>query len=245
MGSLFKWEMKQTFSSKAFWILGASIISLPVALLVLTLIFSEGMTGYNAFLEGLNNYNAFVIFLIGVFAGIHVTGAFESRKIQSSVMAGNSRFNILMAKFLSYITAVGIYSVVAIVISSVISFTMQGINGFDDSFARAIIVRSLVYIFVEIAYSATCFLSSMLVRHLGGAIGLNMGLMLMSNIAVQLLFNFDWMIKYLNYIPAAQTMVLLGDISNENIARALVSSVVACALVVALSYLKFRREELK
>ena len=85
----------------------------------------------------------------------------------------------------------------------------------------------------------------MLVRHLGGAIGLNMGLMLMSNIAVQLLFNFDWMIKYLNYIPAAQTMVLLGDISNENIARALVSSVVACALVVALSYLKFRREELK
>ena len=174
MGSLFKWEMKQTFSSKAFWILGASIISLPVALLVLTLIFSEGMTGYNAFLEGLNNYNAFVIFIIGVFAGIHVTGAFEGRKIQSAVMAGNSRFNILMAKFLSYITAVCIYSVVAIVISSVISFTMMGINGFDDSFARAIIVRSLVYIFVEIAYSATCFLSSMLVRHLGGAIGLNM-----------------------------------------------------------------------
>ena len=122
---------------------------------------------------------------------------------------------------------------------------MQGINGFDDGFARAVIVRSLVFIAVEIAYSATCFFASMFVRHLGGAIGLNLGLMLISDIAVQILFSFDWMIKYLNYIPAAQTMLVMGDISNENIARALVSSVVACALVVALSYLKFRREELK
>ena len=122
---------------------------------------------------------------------------------------------------------------------------MQGINGFDDGFARAVIVRSLVFIAVEIAYSTTCFFASMLVRHLGGAIGLNLGLLLISDIAVQILFSFDWMIKYLNYIPAAQTMLVMGDISNENIARALVSSVVACALVVALSYLKFRREELK
>ena len=245
MGSLFKWEMKQTFSSKSFWILGAALVALPSLLLLLTLFFADEYSGYNAFLEGLNNYNAFVIFLIGVFAGIHVTGAFEGRKIQSAVMAGNSRFNILMAKFLSFITSVGIYSAVAITISSVIAFSMQGINGFDDSFARAVIVRSLVFIAVEIAYSTTCFFASMLVRHLGGAIGLNLGLMLISNIAVQILFSFDWMIKYLNYIPAAQTMLVMGDISNENIARALVSSVVACALVVALSYLKFRREELK
>ena len=245
MGSLFKWEMKQTLSSKSFWILGAALVTLPAALLFLTLIFSEGMTGYNAFLEGLNNYNAFVIFLLGVFAGIHVTGAFEGRKIQSAVMAGNSRFNILMSKFLSYITAVGIYSVVSIVITSVISFAMQGITGFDESFVRAVIVRSVVFTVVEIAYAATCFLSSMLVKHLGGAIGLNLGLMLMSNLAVQMLFGFEWMIPYLRFLPVGQTMFILGDISNENIAIALVSSVAACVFVVAMSYLKFRREELK
>lgn len=174
MGSLFKWEMKQTFSSKSFWILGAALVALPSLLLLLTLFFADEYSGYNAFLEGLNNYNAFVIFLIGVFAGIHVTGAFEGRKIQSAVMAGNSRFNILMAKFLSFITSVGIYSAVAITISSVIAFSMQGINGFDDGFARAVIVRSLVFIAVEIAYSATCFFASMLVRHLGGAIQIKM-----------------------------------------------------------------------
>ena len=100
MGNLLKWEMKQTFSSKSFWIIGGAIITLPALMLFATLALSSGMTGYNAFLEGLSNYNAFVIFLIGVFAGIHVTGAFEGRKIQSAVMAGNSRFEALQERSL-------------------------------------------------------------------------------------------------------------------------------------------------
>ena len=245
MGNLFKWEMKQTLTSKSFWILGAALVALPAGLLLLTLIFADEFTGYNAFLEGLNNYNAFVIMLIGVFAGIHVTGAFEGRKIQSAVMAGNSRFNILMAKFLSFSTAVAIYSTVAITVSSLIAFTMQGINGFDGTFAKEVIVRSLVYIFVEMAYSATCFLASMFVRHLGAAIGLNLGLMLMSNIGAQLLFNFDWAMNLLRFTPVGQSMLILGDLSNSNIAMALAGSVIAIALVISLSYVKFRREELK
>ena len=245
MGSLFKWEMKHTFTSKSFWLLGTAIIALPVLFLVLTLCFTEGMTGYNAFLEGISNYNAFVIFLIGVFAGIHVTGAFEGRKIQAAVMAGNSRFNILMAKFLSYSTAVAIYSVIAITVSTFIAFGMQGVTGVEGSFAREVIARSLVYVLIEIAYSATCFLASMFVRHLGGAIGLNLGLMLMSNVIAQILFNFEWAPSVLRFTPVGQTMMLMGDAGNSNIATALIASVAAFAAVIALSYVKFRREELK
>ncbi len=245
MGCLFKWEMKQTFSSKSFWILGAALVTLPAGLLLINLVFSHDFTGYSAFLEGLNNFNAFIIFLIGVFAGIHVTGSFDGRKIQSAVMAGNSRFNILVAKFLSFMTAVGIYSLIGIAVSTAIAFTAVGINGLDESFVRAVIVRSLVYVVVEIAYSATCFLASMFIRHLGGAIGLNLGLMLTSNLAAQILLNFDWAPDFLRFTPVGQTMLVLYDVSNKNIALALVSSVAACALVVALSYVKFRKEELK
>lgn len=245
MGSLYKWEMKQTLTSKYFWILGAAIVTLPTVLLFLTLIFSEGMTGYNAYLEGLSNYNAFVIFLIGVFAGIHVTGSFESRKIQSAVMAGNSRFNILMAKFLSFMTSVAIYSVAAIVLSASTAFTMQGVTGLDESFARAVIARAAVYVVVEMAYSALSFLASMFVRHQGGAIGLNFGLMLMANIVAQVLLNFDWAVDLLKFTSVGQTMIVLGDISNSNIFMALAASVMTFAAVIALSYVKFRREELK
>ena len=245
MGSLLKWEMKQTFSSKSFWIIGGALITLPALLLFATLALSSGMTGYNAFLEGLSNYNAFVIFLIGVFAGIHVTGAFEGRKIQSAVMAGNSRFAILMAKFISYSTAVALFSVASIAISTALAFGMQGVNGIDGSFTREIIARALVYTVVEIAYSATCFFASMLVRHLGGAIGLNLGLMLMSNVIAQILLNFAWAERFVKLTPVGQSMFVLMDMSNGNIALALVTSVVAIAAVLALSYVKFRREELK
>lgn len=245
MNSLLKWEMKQTFSSKSFWIIGGALITLPALLLFATLAISSGMTGYNAFLEGLSNYNAFVIFLIGVFAGIHVTGAFEGRKIQSAVMAGNSRFAILMAKFISYSTAVALFSVASIAISTALAFGMQGVNGIDGSFTREIIARALVYTVVEIAYSATCFFASMLVRHLGGAIGLNLGLMLMSNVIAQILLNFAWAERFVKLTPVGQSMFVLMDMSNGNIALALVTSVVAVAAVLALSYVKFRREELK
>ena len=245
MNSLLKWEMKQTFSSKSFWIIGGALITLPALLLFATLALSSGMTGYNAFLEGLSNYNAFVIFLIGVFAGIHVTGAFEGRKIQSAVMAGNSRFAILMAKFISYSTAVALFSVASIAISTALAFGMQGVNGIDGSFTREIIARALVYTVVEIAYSATCFFTSMLVRHLGGAIGLNLGLMLMSNVIAQILLNFAWAERFVKLTPVGQSMFVLMDMSNSNITTALVTSVVAVAAVLALSYVKFRREELK
>ena len=245
MGTLLKWEKKQTFSSKSFWIIGGAIITLPALMLFATLALSSGMTGYNAFLEGLSNYNAFVIFLIGVFAGIHVTGAFEGRKIQSAVMAGNSRFAILMAKFISYSTAVALFSVASIALSTALAFGMQGVNGIDGSFTREIIARALVYTVVEIAYSATCFFASMLVRHLGGAIGLNLGLMLMSNVIAQILLNFAWAERFVKLTPVGQSMFVLMDMSNGNIAVALVTSVVAIAAVLALSYVKFRREELK
>jgi ABC-type transport system involved in multi-copper enzyme maturation permease subunit len=185
------------------------------------------------------------MFLIGVFAGIHVTGAFEGRKIQSAVMAGNSRFSILMAKFMSFSIVVALYSIAAILVSTAIAFGAYGITGLDGSFGRVIIVRTLVFIFVEIAYSATTFLASMLVRHQGGAIGLNLGLMLMTNLAAQIFLNFEWSEKFVRLTPAGQAMLIVGDLSNKNIVMALTASVIAIAAVIALSFLKFRREELK
>ena len=245
MGNLLKWEMRQTFTSKSFWILGASLIALPALLIIAMITFGSEFTGYDVFLEGLNSYNAFVIFLIGVFAGIHVTGAFEGRKIQSAVMAGNSRFNILLAKFISFSTAVALFSVSSIAVSSVIGFAAAGVTGLDGNFARVIIARALVYTVVEIAYSATCFLASMFIKHQGGAIGLNTVLMLMTNLAAQILLNFDWAEKFVRLTPVGQTMFVIADFSNSNIVMALATSVVAIAAIIALSYAKFRRQELK
>ena len=244
MDSLFKWELKQTFSSKSFWITGAALISIPVMMLMMTL--KDGdFTGYEAYLEGLNNYTSFLMLIIGVFAGIHITGAFEGRKIQAAVMAGNGRIKILLAKFLSYSLTVGIFSTISLAVSTAVAFTMKGTVGIEGTFARSVIARTIVFIVVEVAYASACFLSSMYVRHLGGAIGFNLLLMMALNIAAQTLVEHKWAEKYLRMIPAGQAFFVIADFSNKIILMALTSAVISFAAVLALSYVRFRKEELK
>lgn len=244
MGSLFKWELKQTFSSKAFWITGAALVAIPALMLAITLK-GEGFTGYEAYLEGLNNYTSFMMFIIGVFAGIHITGAFEGRKIQAAVMAGNSRIKILLAKFLSYSAATALFSIVSIAVSTAVAFAMKGTGGIEGTFARSIIGRAAILAVVEVAYASVCFLSSMYIRHLGGAIGLNLLLMMALNIAAQTLIEHSWAEKYLRLVPAGQAIFVIADISNKNVLMALSSTVIAFVAVLALSYVKFGKEELK
>ena len=41
MGNLLKWEMRQTFTSKSFWILGASLVALPALLIIAMITFGS------------------------------------------------------------------------------------------------------------------------------------------------------------------------------------------------------------
>lgn len=244
MGSLFKWELKQIFSSKSFWITGAALIAIPALMLMMTLKNGD-FTGYEAYLEGLNNYTSFMMLIVGVFAGINVTGAFEGRKIQAAVMAGNSRIKILMAKFFSFSAAIALFSAISIAVSSATAFAMRGTGGIEGTFARSVIGRALVFVIVEMAYASASFLSSMYIRHLGGAIGFNLMLMMALNIAAQTLVEHKWAEKYLRLVPAGQAIFLIADLSKKNVLMALSSAVIAFTAVVVLSYVKFGKEELK
>ena len=244
MGSLIKWETRQTLTSKSFWIIGIALLIIPALLLIATLRGSD-VTGYDAYLEGLSNYNSFLMFLTGVFAGIHVTGAFETRKIQAAVMAGNSRIKILIAKFISYSASIAVFSFISIIASSVIAFVMQGTGGIDGSFAKMIVARACVYVLIETAYASICFLTAMFIRNQGGAIGFNLMLMVILNIVVQMLMAYPWAEKILRFIPAGQTIFLLGDFSGKNILMAISSAVIAFLAVPLLSNVKFSKEELK
>ena len=244
MGSLFKWELKQTFSSKAFWITGASLVFIPALMLMMTLKNGD-FTGYEAYLEGLNNYTSFMMLIIGVFAGISVTGAFEGRKIQAAVMAGNSRIKILLAKFFSFSVTVALFSIISLALSTAVAFAMKGTGGIEGTFERSVIARTAVFAVIEIGYASACFLSSMYIRHPGGAIGFNLMLMMSLNIASQTLIEHKWAEKYLRLIPAGQAIFIIADFSNKNILMALTSALVAFVTVLAFSYVKFGKEELK
>ena len=139
MGGLLKWELKQTFSSKAFWITGAALVAIPALMLMMTL--KDGdFTGYEAYLEGLNNYSSFMMLMIGVFAGIHVTGAFEGRKIQAAAFV--AYFLIPIGQKRLRPVVVCMYTYVQPVIAMVIAMAM----GLDHLTVLKVVATLLVFI---------------------------------------------------------------------------------------------------
>ncbi len=244
MKNLLKWELKRTFQSKAFWGIEITLTLINTIFLIITSV-DGGKSGFELFIQGCNDFNSFILFFIGIFAGIHVTGDFEERKIQAAVMAGNSRFNILSTKFLSYSLSVGIFGISAMSASLAVGILTKGNQVFVDDFFREVILRIVTYTFVEVAFVSICFFLSMLVTNLGAAIAVNLVFMLVLNIVGQMFISKEWALDFMKYTPLGQTFLLLADTSTNNLVISVVASVLGLGVTMALSYVKFRKEELK
>ncbi len=244
MKNLLKWEAKQTFSSKAFRGMG---IALTAATLLMTLmpLSEDSNTGFDVFIHGCNNFNSFLIFFIGIFSAIHVTGAFEQRKIQASVMAGNSRFSILSAKLGSFCLSVALYSLTALTASAVLAFSVKGMDSFEGSFFREVIIRIVFYALVEASFASICFFLSMLVKNIGASVTVNLIALLALNSAVQPLIGKEWAENLLRFTPVGQTFMFLADAGSKNLVFAVITSVLWLFATLLVSYAKFRKEELK
>ena len=83
---LIKWEIKQTLKSKSFWSIGIAILILCNVFHIVDYI-KGGVTGYDMFMGNCNDFVSTSMLLIGIFAGLHITGALEDRKIQAAIMA--------------------------------------------------------------------------------------------------------------------------------------------------------------
>ncbi len=244
MKNLFRWEMKQTFSSKVFWWMGFALTAATV-LMTLIPLSEDGYTGFDVFIQGCNNFNSFLLFFIGVYSGVHITGAFEERRIQAAVMAGNSRFSILLTKLISYSLSVALFSIVALTASAVLAFSVKGINGFDGSFCREVIVRIFAYTLVEVSFTSACFFVSMLIKNLGASIAVNLVAMLGLNSLGQMLISKHWAEGFMKFTPVGQTFILLYDADTKNLVSAVAASLIGLAFTIAFSFIRFRKEELK
>lgn len=244
MSNLLKWEMKQTLQSKSLWGITA-ILTIGTQLLGLIAV-SEGVeSGIELFLTSCTNFNTLLLFFIGIYAGIHITGAFEERKIQAAVMAGNSRFRVIATKLISFTISVAIISIIALSCSAVISFALKGTDNLGGSFGREVIARILVYSLVEVAFSAICFLLSMFMRNLGASIIVNLITLLILNSIGQALISYEWAHKFLKLTPLGQTFIMIGDVSTNNLVLAAAGALLTLGIILSVSFLKFKNEELK
>ena len=242
--NLYKWEMKQMLKTKVFWFVGSAFLLLMYGLHCRELI-EGGMTGYQMFLSLCTDFTSLLMFFIGIFAGLHVTGALDERKLQAAVMAGNSRAKVLWTKFASYMSAIAIFFGTSVLIPSAIAFARFGTFVDDGTFLRNVIVRTPVYLLTVISASAICFIISMFCKKPGIAVIVNLVTLLTVDLSLQFMATKEWGEKVLEYTPFGQKMIVLSDMSNKNTAIALGVSVAFAALVLLGSYARFRKEELK
>ena len=244
MRNLFNWEMKQTFSSKVFWGIGIALTAATV-LMTLMPLSEDAYTGFDVFIHGCNNYNSFLVFFIGIFSAVHVTGAFEERRVQAAVMAGNSRFSIMLAKLVSFSLSIAAFSVVAMTSVAVLAFSVKGVDGFDGSFLREVVMRIAGYSFVEVSFASVCFFLSMMVKNLGASVMVNLIALLGLNSLAQPLVSEEWAQDIIKFTPVGQTFMLLADASTKNLIVSAIVSLLGLAVTMVLSFVKFRKEELK
>jgi len=242
MKNLLKWELKYTFKSKSFLGFGITFI-MATLIFMLESLSQKGITGYDLFLRNCSNVNSLFVLIIGIYSGIHIAGSFEERRIQASVMAGNSRSNIILSKLLSYSLVIALYSVLSISISSLIGFLVTKEVGIDSF--NIVIIQGLVFTLVEISFTSICLLTSILVKKLGTAITVNLiGLLALNGVA-QSLIGQTWSANILKFTPIGQTFLIIGDTSTANIITAISASILGLLVTVMLTYIIFRKEELK
>jgi len=244
MKDLLRWEMKQTLRSKAFLGMLIAFVGCIFLFILYPLLKGEG-SGYDLYLETMDNLNGFIIFLTGIYAGIHITKAFENRNIQAAVMAGNSRFAVIVAKLISYVFSIAAFSVAALSVNGLIGFAACGLGDASGDFWIPVVVRGLVFVLVEIAFSSICVIISMFIKNMGGAIAVNLLTLLALNITTQILISQDILTGLIPYTPAGQTFLLFADTTPHNLMAATVSSIVFLFIVLGVCFLRFRKAELK
>lgn len=245
MSRIFQWEFRGLFKSGKF--VGTFILMLLVGASYIGIGMSDGVkSGFDGFI-GASNFVSSTLYLVGsVFAGIYFTSAFQERMIQSSVMAGNSRFRIVISKCVSYYTALIIFILCPILIATVTMTGILGVGTITTGNIVWVMLRTvLLVLLVNIATMSVCIPISFFAKSIGLSIGVNVGVILVWYGLTQSFISNPQVMKVLQYTSMGQSFLIFGELSGSDILRIIVVSVVTIFLSVFVAYLKFKKEELK
>lgn len=196
---------------------------------------------------GASNFVVSTLYLAGsVFAGIYFTSAFQERMFQSAIMAGNSRFRIVISKCIGYYTALIIFIICPILIATLTMTGIFGVGTITTGNAISVMLRTvLLVVLVDIATMSVCIPISFFAKNIGLSIGLNVGVILSWNGLTQSFITNPQAIKVLQYTSMGQSFLVFGELSGSDILRIVVVSLVTIFASISVTYIKFRKEELK
>ena len=245
MSRILKWEFRGLFKSGKF--IGTFILMLVVGASYIGIGIADGVkSGFDGFM-GASYFVTSTLYLAGsVYAGIYFTSAFQERMIQSAVMAGNSRFMIVISKCLGYYTALIIFILCPILIATVTMTGILGIGTITTGNIILVMLRTvLLVILVNVATMSICIPISFFTKSIGLSIGINVGVILVWYGLTQSFILNPQVMEVLQYTSMGQSFLIFGELSASDILRTVVVSVVTIFASIFVAYIKFRKEELK
>jgi ABC-type transport system involved in multi-copper enzyme maturation permease subunit len=244
MSRLLKWDFRGLFKSGKF--VGTFILMLLVGASYVGIGMADGVkSGFDGFI-GASNFVTSTLYLAGsVFTGIYFTSAFQERMIQSAVMAGNSRFRIVISKCIAYYTAMIIFILCPILIATLTMTAIFGVGTIAGNIILLMLRTVLLVILVNIATMSVCIPISFFAKNIGSSIGINVGVILVWYGLTQSFITNPQVMKVLQYTSMGQSFLIFGELSGSDILRVVVVSVATIFASIFVAYIKFRKEELK
>lgn len=245
MGRLFKWDLVGLVNTKKFKGMFGFMFVLALAYIGIAYV-DDIRTGMEFFI-GSCDFVVSTLYIVGaVFAGSYMTAAFQERMIQSAVMSGHSRIQVVLSKSLVYLGSMLVFILIPVVVTSVI-FTIifgfgQAVTGESIVFLIRVILLSLL---VNLASMSVCIPISFFAKSIGSSIGINVAVILLWYGITQSFVTNEKVFKILSFTTMGQSFLVYGDMTSADVIKAVVISFITIIVCLAITYFKFDKEELK
>lgn len=242
MKQLVKWEFKRSFISPKFAIFFSFMMVAALFYMVVG-VFDQYRSGVEFLLFSLSQLSSLVYLLGSVAAGMMITQCFAERSVQLNIMAGYSRLEVLISKFLSYMLFIFVLLGVPVMTVTLLATLLWG---WGDSATGTYVALFLAVVVSNMALMSICIPISFAVKSLGASIGVNCAVVIILYGAVQGGLTAQIGLEdILSFTPAGQSLLLYTDMSAGNVSKAVTVAIITVILMFIITYHTFKKEELK
>lgn len=244
MKNLMRWEFQRLFKSKSF--IGVWVFITLFGLVYLIFGYNDGCKSGYEFMVGTINYISSLLELVGpIYAGICFSNAFEERCIQAEVMAGYSRIQVLISKLCNFLCSITIFILTPLILNTLITSCIFGIGEISDTFFNSMVLMPLALLLSNLAFLSICMFVSFCVHGIGVTIGVNMAVILILYGITQSAIDNESLHSILSFTSVGQSFLILINSSLSNLLLAIAVAFITIFLVLVITYIKFRNQELK
>lgn len=248
-------KLKKSLAFKISLLICALMCLMSVAIYALMSNFSEitdevlGMSinGYTMFYTSIRD-SSDVLMIVTIVTCIMIGGDFSARTLQGQIVAGYSRTQIIISRFISSFALLFIFSLVyTLIISGGVSIFIGFGTTFTAKLFGEMVLSFFMSLFMSYAIMTLYLLIIFIFKSVGTSLGVTMPVMLVGTSIIQILASVNEIAeKIVSFTPYGQLMVL-GDLSLDAMAYVKffgVGLVYMVIMIVAVIF-SFRKAELK